>query len=63
MHALSNDLDPGVRDEASETLGNYADDPAVLAALRYAAENDESPQVRHKAARTLKELGLLVTDR
>lgn len=63
LHALSRDLEASVRNEAAETLGNYANDPAVLAALRYAAENDESSEVRQKAARTLMELGLFVTDR
>lgn len=56
LAALEFDVDALVRDEASETLGNYADAPAVLEALRFAAEHDESQRVRTKAQRTLGQL-------
>ena len=61
--ALSNDRDPRARDEAAETLGNYLDDPEVLAALKWSAENDESPRVRQKALRTLNAWNLLLSER
>ena len=48
------DADFRVRREAAETLGNYADDPVVLAALRRIAESDPSPEVRERALRTLR---------
>lgn len=63
LRALSTDPEPRVRDEASETLGNYLDDPDVLAAVKYAAEFDVSARVRQKAVRTLQESGALVTER
>lgn len=58
LQALVQDASEKVRDEASETLGNYLKDPTVLLALRYAAENDASMRVRRKAIRTLRQNNL-----
>lgn len=53
MRAASVDTDANVRAEAYETLGNYLEDPSVLAALQWAAKNDPDKLVRFKARRSL----------
>jgi hypothetical protein len=58
LQALVNDSSEEVRDEASETLGNYLKDPTVLFALRHAAQHDTSMRVRRKAIRTLQQNNL-----
>ena len=55
LQVLAHDPEESVRDEAAETLGNYQDDPVVVAALRSSAERDQSGRVRKKAHRTLDE--------
>ena len=56
LNALQYDQAAEVRNEASETLGNYADDPVVLRAIEWAAEHDEAEEVRRKASRTVREV-------
>jgi hypothetical protein len=54
LNALANDTSDHVRNEASETLGQYLDDPVVKKALENAAKSDSSQDVRDKAMRTLR---------
>lgn len=51
MRAMRFDSADVARDEAAETLGNYASNPAVRQALAHAAEHDPSVRVRNKAQR------------
>ena len=54
---LQTDSHARVPDEAAETLGNDSKLPAVLLALRHAAEHDLAEQVRRKALRSIPRSG------
>ncbi|MFM1896990.1 MAG: hypothetical protein RLZZ385_2064 [Pseudomonadota bacterium] len=55
LHALANDLNPGVRYDAATTLTNYANQESVRGALRQALLEDTNPGVRMLAFDTLAE--------
>lgn len=55
LRALQSDPSAQVRSEAAETLQNYLGEPGVEAALRHAAANDVSEDVREQAAESLTE--------
>ncbi len=54
LQALAQDAVADVREEATETLERYTDDPVVLQALRFAAQNDADEKVRRFAQRALE---------
>lgn len=54
LQALQSDAVAGVREEAAETLENYADRPDVQQALRLAREHDPDEKVRRYAQRSLE---------
>lgn len=55
MNAARGDSAYQARREAAETLGNYTEDPGVIALLEDLAQNDPHQEVRERARRTLGE--------
>lgn len=53
LRALQSDPDPAVRGQCAKDINSFLPDPLVVDALRNAADNDESPNVRREALDTL----------